>query len=78
MSEIDHNARKFRYRVYWKRNDTDAEWNQEVVTDWRRSHLLIPNQPTYVPYRIRVEAQNEYGESNIAPVEVIGYSGEDG
>ncbi|XP_043247428.1 neuroglian-like [Amphibalanus amphitrite] len=77
MSEIDHNARKFRYRVYWKRNDTDDEWNQEVVTDWRRSHLLIPNQPTYVPYRIRVEAQNELGESKVSPVEVIGYSGED-
>lgn len=77
MSEIDHNARKFRYHVSWRRNDIADDWQQEIITDWRRDHLLIPNQPTYVPYRISVKAENELGESKIAPVEVIGYSGED-
>ncbi|XP_037068395.1 neuroglian-like isoform X3 [Pollicipes pollicipes] len=77
MSKIDHNAPKFRYLVRWKRNESNAEWNQKVIMDWRRGHLVIPNQPTYVPYKIRVDALNELGESVVESAEVIGYSGED-
>ena len=79
MSRIDHNAPQFKYRVYWKRvNSTIDDWEQVEITDWRRSFHVVPNQPTYVPYHIRVEAENELGESNVSPIPVIGYSGEDG
>jgi len=77
MSEIDHNAREFRYRVYWKRADIPDEWHYEVIPRWRQDHLLVPNQPTYVPFNIKVEAENELGQSTVAPSEVDGWSGED-
>ncbi|CAG7826051.1 unnamed protein product [Allacma fusca] len=77
MPEIQHNAPKFRYIVQWKLNDGTERWNREEIKDWRRSDLTVPNQPTYRPYLIRVRAINERGESNVAPTEVQGYSGQD-
>lgn len=77
MLEIEHNAPRFQYRVFWKRNISGEDWNTEDIFNWRQSDLLIRDQPTFQPYKIKVVAMNEKGESNVTPVEAIGYSGED-
>lgn len=78
MPEIEHNDEGFRYVVYWKKNIPGQEWNSEDIFDWQRSQLVIPNQPTFQEYKIKVIAINRKGEANVAAKEVIGYSGEDG
>lgn len=77
MPEIEHNGPRFQYRIYWKRDIPGEDWNTEDVFDWKQSELLIRDQPTFQPYKIKVVAMNERGESNVTPVETIGYSGED-
>ncbi|XP_063242824.1 neuroglian isoform X3 [Bacillus rossius redtenbacheri] len=77
MPEIEHNAPRFMYRVYWKRDIAGEPWQSEDILDWQQNSLVIQNQPTFQRYRIKVVAINEMGESNVSPKEVIGYSGED-
>uniref|UniRef100_A0A1W7RA45 Neuronal cell adhesion molecule n=1 Tax=Hadrurus spadix TaxID=141984 RepID=A0A1W7RA45_9SCOR len=78
MPLIDHNAPGFFYKVFWRREDvSQARWQTEKITDWTKHQLLIENQPTFVRYRIRVEAHNQEGQANVAATEIIGYSGED-
>ncbi|XP_054278770.1 neuroglian isoform X2 [Macrosteles quadrilineatus] len=77
MPEIEHNAPRFHYRVFWRRDIPGEQWTSEDITDWRKSELVINNQPTFQPYKIKVIAINEKGESNVAATEVLGYSGED-
>lgn len=78
MDRKHHNAPGFYYKVYWRRDDIpDAEYNTHIINDWKESKYVVPNQPTYVPYRIKVEAHNSLGQSTMAPDEVIGYSGQD-
>ncbi|XP_061709263.1 neuroglian isoform X3 [Cydia pomonella] len=77
MPQIEHNGPGFYYQVSFKRNDTGEGWTDQTVQDWRQSELLVPNTPTFVPYKIKVVAWNSKGASNVAPVEVIGWSGED-
>ena len=78
MPEIEHAGPRFRYIVQWKPDDgSQGNWLREEIKDWKQSELTVPNQPTYRPYIIRVRAMNEVGESSVAPVEVIGYSGQD-
>ncbi|KAK8765385.1 hypothetical protein V5799_031993 [Amblyomma americanum] len=75
---IDHNAPGFFYKVLWKRLDLpDDTWSSHIVEDWRQDRHVVPGQPTFTPYRIRVEAHNRKGQANTAASEVIGYSGED-
>jgi len=78
MPEIDHNSPKFRYRIQWKPDDGTSNWETVTIRDWRTNEFVIENQPTYRPYLIRVRAVNEKGESNVAPTELRGYSGQDG
>jgi len=75
MPEIDHNAPKFKYVVQYKPDDNSSPWNLENVGDWRTGQLVIENQPTYRPYKIRVRAVNEIGEANVSANDVTGYSG---
>lgn len=77
MPMIEHNAPKFHYRVYYKKDIPGAQWNTEEIVDWKQMQLVIPNQETFQQYRIKVVAINEKGEANVSPKEVIGYSGED-
>lgn len=77
MPEIDHNAPQFHYRVSWKRDVPGAEWSKQDVYDWQQSEILVDNQPTFQRYKIRVQAVNEKGESEVSVKEVEGYSGED-
>lgn len=78
MLEIEHNAEGFHYKVYWKRRIQGQEWLSEEVQNWRSNNFVIPNQPTFQQYLIKVIAINKRGEANVAPMEVQGYSGEDG
>lgn len=77
MPEIDHNAPQFHYRVSWKRDVAGAEWQKRDIYEWQKGELLIPDQPTFQRYKIKVQAVNEKGESNVAVKEVDGFSGED-
>ncbi|XP_044742143.1 neuroglian [Chrysoperla carnea] len=76
MPQIEHNAPKFLYRVYWKKNIPGETWITEDVPNWRQNKLEIFDQPTFVEYRIKVVAMNEMGEADVTAKEVIGYSGE--
>ena len=78
MPEIEHNGRGFQYRVSWKLNIPYANWTIEDIPNWRQSELVVDNQLTYREYKITVIAMNEKGVSDVAPNEVIGYSGQDG
>lgn len=53
MPEIEHNGRNFHYRVYWRRDIVGEEWNIEMISDWKTSSILIPNQSTFKRYRIK-------------------------
>lgn len=52
----------------------DEDWSTKNVANV--SELVVPGTPTYVPYEIKVQAINDYGEGP-QPHVVIGYSGED-
>lgn len=79
MTPIEHNAPNFVYKVFWRRIDEPnaKPWNTKVINDWQQNSFVIPNQPTFKPYRIKVEAHNRRGQAHIQATEVIGYSGED-
>jgi hypothetical protein len=78
MPQIEHNAPRFMYRVYYKRDIPGEKWTIQDINDWRRNSLQVDNQPTYQRYKIKIVAINEKGESRATASEVIGYSGEDG
>lgn len=77
MPEIDHNAPQFHYRVSWKRDVPGNDWNKQDIYDWKLGEYLVRDTPTFQRYKIRVQAVNEKGESNVAVKEIEGYSGED-
>ncbi|XP_058802233.1 neuroglian isoform X2 [Phymastichus coffea] len=77
MPQIEHNAPKFMYRVYYKRDIPGEKWTIEDIHNWRTNYLKVNNQPTYQRYKIKVGAINERGECREPPQEIIGYSGED-
>ena len=64
MPEIEHNAPKFQYRVYWKLDKEGERWKIEDIADWRIKEIQIKNQPTYQPYKIKVVAHNAKGKKN--------------
>ncbi|XP_013793618.2 neuroglian-like, partial [Limulus polyphemus] len=78
MPRIEHNAPGFYYKVYWQRDDLpDAQKTIKFVKDWKQGSLVVDQQPTFRPYRIKVEAYNSKGRAKITAPEVLGYSGED-
>lgn len=77
MPQIEHNGPGFYYLVSWRRNITGQQWSEDQVRDWRKTEVIVPNTPTFQPYKIKVIAVNFKGTSNVAPVEVTGWSGED-
>lgn len=77
MPEIEHNAPKFKYRIFWKRADVPgAQWQDDSIADWRIREYRIDNQETYKPYKIKVVAENKKGQADVTVEEVTGYSGE--
>ena len=65
MPEIEHNAPKFQYRVYWKLDKEGERWKIEDIADWRIKEIQIKNQPTYQPYKIKVVAHNAKGKKTL-------------
>lgn len=78
MPQIEHNAPRFHYKVYWKEDVRDKEYEVIDVHDWQQDHVVIHNQPSFTQYRIKVVAENKLGAANVAAKEIIGYSGENG
>ncbi|XP_039654943.1 neurofascin homolog (chicken) a isoform X23 [Perca fluviatilis] len=73
LLDLERNGPNLHYNVLWRRNDLGEEWSN--VTTVGSKHV-VHNTETYVPYEIKIQARNEFGqgpESNV----VIGYSGED-
>ncbi|XP_040975739.1 neurofascin isoform X19 [Aquila chrysaetos chrysaetos] len=62
-----------RYIVRWRRRDPRGSWYNETVKTPRH---VVWNTPIYVPYEIKVQAENDFGRAP-EPDTVIGYSGED-
>lgn len=78
MPMIEQNAPGFFYKVFWKREDIPQEpWRITEIPEWEQNSFIIPSQPTFKPYRIKVEAHNSRGQAHTTATEVIGYSGED-
>jgi len=76
MMQNEHHAPGFFYKVFWKRNDIENEkWNHKTISDWKQSQYVVDNMPTFKPYRIKVEAHNQRGQSLMQASEVIGWSG---
>uniref|UniRef100_A0A8C9ZAN2 Neural cell adhesion molecule L1 n=1 Tax=Sander lucioperca TaxID=283035 RepID=A0A8C9ZAN2_SANLU len=73
LLDLERNGPNLHYNVWWRRKDLGEEWSN--VTTVGSKHV-VHNTETYVPYEIKIQARNEFGqgpESNV----VIGYSGED-
>ena len=52
----------FPSRIYWKLDKEGEDWHIEDIADWRIKEIMIKNQPTYQPYRIKVVAHNKKGK----------------
>ncbi|XP_051931012.1 neurofascin homolog (chicken) a isoform X12 [Hippocampus zosterae] len=73
LLDLEKNGPNLHYSVWWRRKDSDGEWNNVTTTGTKH---VVHNTETYVPYEIKIQARNDLGagpESNL----VIGYSGED-
>lgn len=73
LLDLERNGANLHYTVWWRRKDASEEWNNVTTVGTK---YVVHNTETYVPYQIKIQAENEFGsgpESNV----VIGYSGED-
>ncbi|XP_077460099.1 neurofascin homolog (chicken) a isoform X13 [Stigmatopora argus] len=73
LLNLEKNGPNLQYSVWWRRKDSDEEWNNVTVIGTKH---VVYNTDTYVPYEIKIQAKNDLGagpESNA----IIGYSGED-
>ncbi|NWW49250.1 NFASC protein, partial [Pedionomus torquatus] len=62
-----------RYIVRWRRRDPRGSWYNDTV---KVPRYVVWNTPIYVPYEIKVQAENDFGRAP-EPDTFIGYSGED-
>ncbi|KRX49451.1 Neuroglian [Trichinella murrelli] len=77
VERVDWNGPDFHYVVEMKRaDDDDSRWETAIVTDPNESQLVVPDQPTYEPYDVRVQSANSLGKATVSPATVRGYSGE--
>uniref|UniRef100_A0A3P8ZFW9 protein-tyrosine-phosphatase n=1 Tax=Esox lucius TaxID=8010 RepID=A0A3P8ZFW9_ESOLU len=73
LSPIEHNGPGLEYKVSYKRQDVEEDWQEHVV---KRHSFVVKNTPTFVPYEIQIQARNYQGWAP-EPKVVTGYSGED-
>ncbi|XP_041833048.1 neuronal cell adhesion molecule a isoform X2 [Melanotaenia boesemani] len=74
LTGFQSNGPGLEYKVLWRQKDVEKDWSSKnVVND---SQLVISETQTYVPYEVKVQAFNDYGNGP-DPEVVIGYSGED-
>ncbi|XP_055841448.1 neuroglian-like isoform X2 [Episyrphus balteatus] len=76
MPEIEHNGPQLHYRVSWKKDTADSEWESKDIFDWKENKVIVNDQPMFQKYLVKVLAINQLGESKIPAKEVIGFSGE--
>ncbi|OQV18931.1 Neuroglian [Hypsibius exemplaris] len=81
MPQIDHNGPGFYYEVKWLPVNPDPIAQRveqsEIITDWQKGSLTVPNVPTYVPFDVKVVAGNALGPSKAANAPPVrGFSGE--
>ncbi|XP_051912011.1 neuronal cell adhesion molecule a isoform X13 [Hippocampus zosterae] len=74
LTGLQSNGPGLEYKVLWRQMHVDQDWSSQTVAN--ASHLVVSGLPVYVPYEIKVQALNDYGNGPEAEV-VIGYSGED-
>uniref|UniRef100_A0A8C7S6T2 Cell adhesion molecule L1-like b n=1 Tax=Oncorhynchus mykiss TaxID=8022 RepID=A0A8C7S6T2_ONCMY len=73
LSPIEHNGPGLEYKVSYKRQHVEEDWQEHVV---KRHSFVVKDTPTFVPYEIRIQARNNHGWGP-EPKVVTGYSGED-
>ncbi|XP_077565479.1 neuronal cell adhesion molecule-like isoform X2 [Stigmatopora nigra] len=74
LTGFQSNGPGLEYKVLWRQRDVDQDWSSKTVAN--ESHFVVLGVPVYVPYEIKVQALNDYGNGPEADV-VVGYSGED-
>ncbi|XP_061524474.1 neuronal cell adhesion molecule a isoform X4 [Phycodurus eques] len=74
LTGFQSNGPGLEYKVLWRQSDVDQDWSSKTVAN--SSHFVVSGVPVYVPYEIKVQALNDYGNGPEAEV-VVGYSGED-
>ncbi|XP_037099136.1 neuronal cell adhesion molecule a isoform X12 [Syngnathus acus] len=74
LTGFQSNGPGLEYKVLWRQMDVDQEWSSNTVAN--ASQYVVSGVPVYVPYEIKVQALNDYGNGPEAEV-VVGYSGED-
>ncbi|KAG9353312.1 hypothetical protein JZ751_017889 [Albula glossodonta] len=70
---IEHNGPGLEYKVSYRLQGVDEEWEEQVV---KRHSFVVKNTPTFVPYEIKIQSHNHHGWGP-EPRVVTGYSGED-
>ncbi|KAM4712389.1 neuronal cell adhesion molecule a isoform 2-T2 [Anableps anableps] len=74
LTGFQSNGPGLEYKVQWRQKDVEDDWTSKNVGN--TSQYIVTDTPTYVPYEIKVQAFNNYGNAP-EPTVVIGYSGED-
>ncbi|XP_031438219.1 neuronal cell adhesion molecule a isoform X11 [Clupea harengus] len=75
LTELQANGPALTILVSWKQKDVEQEWNNDAV-DNNITEYVVSDTPTFVPYDIKVQATNLFGNAP-EPEPVVGYSGED-
>ncbi|XP_060095547.1 neural cell adhesion molecule L1-like protein isoform X1 [Heteronotia binoei] len=73
LKPLEQNGPGMEYKVSWRRQGIETEWNDETV---KKHSLILKNTPTFIPYDIKVQAVNSLG-SGPEPIVITGYSSED-
>ncbi|XP_035391212.1 neuronal cell adhesion molecule-like isoform X13 [Electrophorus electricus] len=74
LTGLQSNGPGLQYNIMWRQMDVDKDWNSETVANV--SKFVVAGTPTFVPYEVKVQALNDYGNGPKPPI-IIGYSGED-
>ncbi|XP_054656562.1 neuronal cell adhesion molecule a isoform X13 [Dunckerocampus dactyliophorus] len=74
LTGLQSNGPGLEYKVQWRQKDVAQEWSSRTVANV--SQVVVSGTPIFVPYEIKVQSLNDYGNGPEAEV-VIGYSGED-
>ncbi|KAK3556350.1 hypothetical protein QTP70_007085 [Hemibagrus guttatus] len=73
LSPMEHNGPGLEYKVSYRRQDVEEEWQEQIV---KRHSFVVKNTPTFVPYEIQIQAKNHAGWAP-EPETIVAYSGED-
>ncbi|KAJ8008781.1 hypothetical protein DPEC_G00081980 [Dallia pectoralis] len=74
LTGLQSNGPGLQYKLSWRQRGVEEEWASEIVAN--TSKFVVSGTPTFVPYEVKVQAVNDYGDGP-EPVLVDGFSGED-